>query len=365
MELLGLNKFKTPAPDGFHLTGRLKQTDADFRVTEVLPENLLDAPPPKKARTIGHEELPQEMKESICAILESVEVGKIRAACVKGIEPDLKFERSLGVFEDHHRRAVHDLVTTQAPFMVSVSNKGEILLKPNHRSFVELVNASNFDAASSIHQISPFSGVNDVVVKDAKFVDKVGRTAFAKAMRKYFVKLLEFKYEENGNFYRVLLRKKKDQTFKLVTIKRVGLEHNEMIAIMARLLRIKKSDISYAGTKDARAIVIQHLSVFSKHEDVSLDHPKLEVFIYNFWVPVQKFDLTHSTPRYCPSSLFTGIFNWASSSVTSSQSTLLSSRRTVPIRLGIEWHNLPSVVLSTTLDCSVLVAPPLTSKKHH
>ena len=282
MELLGLNKFKTPAPDGFHLTGRLKQTDADFRVTEILPANLLDAPPPKKARTIGHEELPQEMKESICAILESVEVGKIRAACVKGNEPDLKFERSLGVFEDHHRRAVHDLVTTQAPFMVSVSNKGEILLKPNHRSFVELVNASNFDAASSIHQISPFSGVNDVVVKDPKFVDKVGRTAFAKAMRKYFVKLLEFKYEENGNFYRVLLRKKKDQTFKLVTIKRVGLEHNEMIAIMARLLRIKKSDISYAGTKDARAIVIQHLSVFSKHEDVSLDHPKLEVFIYNF-----------------------------------------------------------------------------------
>ena len=49
-----------------------------------------------------------------------------------------------------------------------------------------------------------------------------------------------------------------------------------MLAIIARALRINKTDISYAGTKDARATIIQYLSVLSSSE-VTLKHPKLEL----------------------------------------------------------------------------------------
>ena len=71
------------------------------------------------------------------------------------------------------------------------------------------------------------------------------------------------------------------------------------------LFRINKSDISYAGTKDAKAVIIQHLSIYSTSE-VKIQHPKIEVLeVSPFFRHLQlgellcnKFDIRISNMEY-------------------------------------------------------------------
>ena len=60
---------------------------------------------------------------------------------------------------------------------------------------------------------------------------------------------------------------------------RKDIEQNEMISILARGLKIRTTDVSYAGTKDARAEIIQFFTIAclpkTKLED--FDHPKIKI----------------------------------------------------------------------------------------
>ena len=60
---------------------------------------------------------------------------------------------------------------------------------------------------------------------------------------------------------------------------RKDIEQNEMISILARGLKIKTTDVSYAGTKDARAEIIQFFTIAclpkTKLEDFG--HPKIKI----------------------------------------------------------------------------------------
>ena len=251
MDLLGLTKFQSPAPSDFHLSGTIKESDADFCVTEVLPDHIFDDPPAKKSRSIEHLELPNDEKSLVISVLDSEEVKAVADNFKNG--KALPYEKTLGTFDECYRRSVHQLVTKLCPYMVTTSNKGEIVLKTNMRSFSDIMKASSFEASCSIHQISPFSDVDSITIKEEKFSSKTARTQFSNGLRKYFAKLIDFKFEGNCT-YRIWLKKKPTKSFKLVKIKRTGLEHNEMLAIIARALRINKTDISYAGTKDARVV---------------------------------------------------------------------------------------------------------------
>lgn len=289
MELLGLTKFQSPAPSDFYLSGTIKESEADFCVTEILPDHILDDPPAKKSRSIEHFELQNDEKSRVTSILGSEEVKAIAENFKNG--KTISYEKTLGTFDDSYRRSVHQLVSKLCPYMVTTSNKGVIVLKSNMRSFGDIMKASSFESSCSIHQISPFSDGDSITIKEEKFETKTARAQFSSEMRKYFAKLIDFKFEGDCT-YRIWLKKRPNKTFKLVKIKRTGLEHNEMLAIIARALRINKNDICYAGTKDARATIIQYLSVLSSSE-VTLKHPKIELLkIDSFHRHLQLGELT-------------------------------------------------------------------------
>ena len=92
--------------------------------------------------------------------------------------------------------------------MVTTSNKGEIVLKTNMRSFSDIMKASSFEASCSIHQISPFSDVDSITIKEEKFESKTARTQFSNGLRKYFAKLIDFKFEGDCTYW---IRLKTDQ----------------------------------------------------------------------------------------------------------------------------------------------------------
>ena len=184
-------------------------------------------------RKIAHENLSKTIENEILAVLSSDEVLEVEKDTKAG--KTSQFEKSLGNFDESRRKAVHQLVAEKCPFLVTTCSKGEISIKQNQRSFIPIMKASNYEASCQIHKISPFSSIKNITFSDGKFTSKANRTAFSICMRKYFAKLLDFNYEANS--YTVWLKEKPEKSFKLVKIRRVGLEHNEMISIISKILR--------------------------------------------------------------------------------------------------------------------------------
>lgn len=184
-------------------------------------------------RKIDHDSLPTTVEDKILAVLTSDEVLNVEKETKAGKVS--KFEKSLGNFDETHRKAVHQLVAEKCPFLVTKCCKGEISIQQNQRSFIPLMLAANYEACCQIHKISPFSPIKNITFSDTKFTSKANRTAFSMCMRKYFAKLLDFNYENNS--YTVWLKERAEKSFKLVKVKRTGLEHNEMISIISKILR--------------------------------------------------------------------------------------------------------------------------------
>ena len=187
MDILGLSQFILPKEE--RITGSIKHTAEDFKVTEVL--DFSNEPPAKKPKIVIHEELSEEKKKEI---LEKIAVSGIEKAVEQYSENKAKlndFELELGSFEDNLRRSVHQLVNLSHPYLITETNGQKISIKVNLRTFFELVDVSNFEAACQVHRLSILNP-DEIKVRDEKFGTKDGRRAFVEQLRRN--KLLDFKF---------------------------------------------------------------------------------------------------------------------------------------------------------------------------
>ena len=187
MDILGLSQFILPKEE--RITGSIKHTAEDFKVTEVL--DFSNEPPAKKPKIVIHEELSEEKKKEI---LEKIAVSGIEKAVEQYPEHKVKvndFELELGSFEDNLRRSVHQLVNLSHPYLITETNGQKISIKVNLRTFFELVDVSNFEAACQVHRLSILNP-DEIKVRDEKFGTKDGRRAFVEQLRRN--KLLDFKF---------------------------------------------------------------------------------------------------------------------------------------------------------------------------
>ena len=187
MDILGLSQFILPKEE--RITGSIKHTAEDFKVTEVL--DFSNEPPAKKPKIVIHEELSEEKKKEI---LEKIAASGIEKAVEQYSENKAKlndFELELGSFEDNLRRSVHQLVNLSHPYLITETNGQKISIKVNLRTFFELVDVSNFEAACQVHRLSILNP-DEIKVRDEKFGTKDGRRAFVEQLRRN--KLLDFKF---------------------------------------------------------------------------------------------------------------------------------------------------------------------------
>ena len=187
MDILGLSQFILPKEE--RITGSIKHTAEDFKVTEVL--DFSNEPPAKKPKIVIHEELSEEKKKEI---LEKIAASGIEKAVEQYPENKAKlndFELELGSFEDNLRRSVHQLVNLSYPYLITETNGLKISIKVNLRTFFELVDVSNFEAACQVHRLSILNP-DEIKVRDEKFGTKDGRRAFVEQLRRN--KLLDFKF---------------------------------------------------------------------------------------------------------------------------------------------------------------------------
>ena len=233
----------------------------------------------KKSRTVDHLPLDNDEIETILSKIEKFG-DQLRNILLNDSElSEVTSNRriELGEFPESKRRAVHVFVNQKYPYLQTITRNENIFVNFNQRSFVKVMQTSDFNISCRLHQLSPFN-LNRIEIEDKKFEHKDARKAFIATVRSLFSKMIDFKYLSNGK-YEFWVKEKKEKRIWLVKIKRIGLEHNEMIAIISRILNIKKDNISYSGTKDAKAIVTQYLTI-AQVEQNSLNefrHPKIEI----------------------------------------------------------------------------------------
>ena len=218
MDILGLSKFVLPKEE--RINGSIKHTAEDFKVTEVL--NFSNEPPAKKAKIAIHEELSEENKKEIldkinASGIESSVKGYLQAKNRKSVTVD-DFELDIGSFEDRLRRSVHQLVNLSHPYLVTETNGQQISIKVNTRTFIELVDVSNYDVACQVHRLSILNP-DEIKVRDEKFGTKDGRRAFVEQLRRN--KLLDFKF--NNGVYTIWIKPKVE---KIIYLGKIG-SHRE------------------------------------------------------------------------------------------------------------------------------------------
>ena len=187
MDILGLSQFILPREE--RISGSIKNTAEDFKVTEVL--DFSNEPPAKKQKIVIHEELSEKKKKEI---LEKIAAAGIESAVKLYSENKTKvndFELGLGLFEDNLRRSVHQLVNLSHPYLITETNGQKISIKVNLRTFLELVDVSNYETACQVHRLSILNP-DEIKVRDEKFGTKDGRRAFVEQLRRN--KLLDFKF---------------------------------------------------------------------------------------------------------------------------------------------------------------------------
>lgn len=187
MDIIGLSQFILPTEE--RITGSIKHNAEDFKVTEVL--DFSNEPPAKKPKIVIHEELSEEKKKEI---LEKIAASGIETAVKQYSENKTKvndFELVLGSFEDGLRRSVHQLVNRSHPYLITETNGQKISIKFNLRTFIELVDVSNYEAACQVHRLSILNP-DEIKVRDEKFGTKGGRRVFVEQLRRN--KLLDFKF---------------------------------------------------------------------------------------------------------------------------------------------------------------------------
>ena len=186
MDILGLSQLILSKEE--RITGTIKHTAEDFKVTEVL--DFSNEPPAKKPKIVIYEELSEEKKKEI---LEKIAASGIEKAVEQYSENKAKlndFELELGSFEDNLRRSVHQLVNLSHPYLITETNGQKISIKVNLRTFLELVDVSNYETACQVHRLSILNP-DEIKVRDEKFGTKDGRRAFVEQLRRN--KLLDFK----------------------------------------------------------------------------------------------------------------------------------------------------------------------------
>ena len=187
MDILGLSQFILPREE--RITGSIKNTAEDFKVTEVL--DFSNEPPAKKSKIVIHEELSEEKKKEI---LDKIDAAGIESTVKLYSENKTKvkdFELGLGSFADNLRRSVHQLVNLSHPYLITETNGQKISIKVNLRTFLELVDVSNYETACQVHRLSILNP-DEIKVRDEKFGTKDGRRAFVEQLRRN--KLLDFKF---------------------------------------------------------------------------------------------------------------------------------------------------------------------------
>ncbi|KAK2832625.1 hypothetical protein Q7C36_016087 [Tachysurus vachellii] len=300
----------TPSPccrsahEGFH--GTIKNSTQDFVVTEIdvhgqlvnSPEALeepvkikndaevRDCPHTDKILTeetppdvdlSGGEALSQDSFD--LSVILSCSVSKNLeqfASEVQGChEVQKNLEMSLGAFPDKPQRAVvHSAVKYNYPFLMTVTNRDEILVRedPDFRELSHLV---------SVQEAEDFFRYKDAKVPGSTFSFlpddiKEHRTSVHHFVSRKFGKLMETKsfVTHGGTAITVRLRERGGPARKRTaadreekdiytgfTLRKENLETLEAISYMAAVLGVLPSDFSYAGIKDKRAITYQSMVV--------------------------------------------------------------------------------------------------------
>ncbi|XP_041935141.1 pseudouridylate synthase 7 homolog-like protein [Alosa sapidissima] len=183
---------------------------------------------------------------------------------------------SLGTFTDKTQRAsVHRAVRHNYPFLMTVTNQAEILVKED----------SDFKKLSSLvseEECEDFFRFIDAKVSGSTFTfkpdaSKEHRTSVHHFLSGRFGKLVETKSftNQNGSAITVRLRERgrpnkkrpatdaegEDITYTGFTLRKENLETLEVISYMAAALGVLPSHFTYAGIKDKRAITYQNMVV--------------------------------------------------------------------------------------------------------
>ncbi|XP_063069653.1 pseudouridylate synthase PUS7L isoform X2 [Engraulis encrasicolus] len=183
---------------------------------------------------------------------------------------------SLGSFSDKTQRAsVHRAVRHNYPFLMTVTNQEEILVKenPDFQKLATLV---------SELECEEFFRFIDAKVAGSSFSfqpdgSKEHRTSVHHFITVRFGKLVETKSftNETGSFITARLRERTrpnkkrsaadaervDVTYTGFVLRKDNLETLEAISLMAAALDVLPCDFSYAGTKDKRAVTHQDMVV--------------------------------------------------------------------------------------------------------
>ncbi|XP_034168942.2 pseudouridylate synthase PUS7L isoform X3 [Pangasianodon hypophthalmus] len=198
------------------------------------------------------------------------------ASTVQGCsEVQKNLEMSLGAFPDKHQRAiVHSAVKSSYPFLMTVTNREEILVRedPDFRALSKLV---------SVEEAEDFFRFKDAKVPGSTFTFlpddiKEHRTSVHHFVSRKFGKLMETKsfMTQGRTAITVRLRERGRQDRKRTaadrdeqdiytgfTLRKENLETLEAISYMAAVLGVLPSDFSYAGIKDKRAVTYQSMVV--------------------------------------------------------------------------------------------------------
>ncbi|KAL2103126.1 hypothetical protein ACEWY4_002294 [Coilia grayii] len=183
---------------------------------------------------------------------------------------------SLGSFSDKTQRAcVHRAVRYNYPFLMTVTNQEEIVVKENP-DFKKLSSLVSEEECEDFFRFldAKVSGTTFTFKPDAS---KEHRTSVHHFLMGRLGKLVETKSftNENGSAITVRLRERRrshkkrpagdadceDVTYTGFVLRKENLETLEAISYMAAALCVLPSDFSYAGTKDKRAVTFQNMVV--------------------------------------------------------------------------------------------------------
>ncbi|KAF5888731.1 putative cyclin-related protein FAM58B [Clarias magur] len=184
-------------------------------------------------------------------------------------------QMSLGTFPDKHQRAaVHSALRHTYPFLMTVTNHEEILVRedPDFRELSQLV---------AVEEAEDFFRFKDAKVPGSTFNFlpddiKEHRTSVHHFVSRRFGKLVETKsfvtqgrtaitvrLRERGRHGRKRTAGERDKqdVYTGFTLRKENLETLEAISYMAAVLGVLPSDFSYAGIKDKRAVTHQSMVV--------------------------------------------------------------------------------------------------------
>ncbi|KAK3544246.1 hypothetical protein QTP86_008706 [Hemibagrus guttatus] len=208
-----------------------------------------------------------------CSVMKNLEQF---ASMVQGCsEMQKNSEMSLGAFLDKPQRAVvHSTVKYNYPFLMTVTNREEILVRedPDFRELSGLV---------SVEEAEDFFRFTDAKVPGSTFSFlpddvKEHRTSVHHFISRRFGKLMETKsfVTQGGTAITVRLRERgrpvrkrtaadreEKEIYTGFTLRKENLETLEAISYMAAVLGVLPSDFSYAGIKDKRAVTYQSMVV--------------------------------------------------------------------------------------------------------